>query len=161
MIKDCVEIDLDDMLKVINDGAEAYRGIIPADRWHEPYMGRDELKSEIAAGVVFRGCFDETEGLLGVMGAQPVLDVLLIRHAYIKSDRQRDGLGSALIGDLLAMADRTVLVGTWSAAVWAVGFYQKHGFDLTTTVEKDRLLRRYWDIPERQIETSVVLMKGL
>jgi len=161
MIKDCVESDLDDMQVVINNGAEVYRGIIPADRWHEPYMGRDELNNEIAAGVVFRGWFDETAGLLGVMGAQPVLDVLLIRHAYIKSDRQRDGLGSALIGDLLATADRTVLVGTWAAAVWAVEFYQKHGFDLTTTSEKDRLLRRYWCIPERQIETSVVLMKQL
>ena len=161
MIKDCVETDLDDMLVVINDGAEAYRGIIPADRWHEPYMDRDELNGEIAAGVVFRGWFDETAGLLGVMGAQPVLDVLLVRHAYIKSDRQRDGLGSALIRDLLATADRRILVGTWAAAVWAVEFYKKHGFGLTTTVDKGRLLRCYWRIPERQIETSVVLIKEL
>jgi N-acetylglutamate synthase-like GNAT family acetyltransferase len=99
--------------------------------------------------------------LIGVMGAQPVADVLLIRHAYISTSWQRQGVGSALIGDLLASAAQPVLVGTWAAAVWAIGFYQKHGFDLASEAEKDRLLRLYWRIPERQIETSVVLVKGL
>lgn len=161
MIADCTEADFDDMLAVINDGAEAYRGIIPPDRWHEPYMDWDELGGEISAGVAFRGWFDGTGGLIGVMGAQPVSDVMLIRHSYIRTDWQRRGIGSALIRDLLARADNPVLVGTWAAAVWAVEFYQYHGFAQVSEAEKDRLLRLYWRIPERQIETSVVLAKGL
>jgi GNAT superfamily N-acetyltransferase len=161
MIADCGTADFHDMLAIINEAAEAYRGIIPADRWHDPYMGAEELTGEISAGVTFRGWFDAAAGLVGVMGAQPVDDVLLIRHAYIKIEWQRRGVGSVLIRDLLARAEKPVLVGTWAAAVWAIGFYQKHGFDLTTDAEKDRLLRRYWRIPERQIETSVVLARGL
>jgi GNAT superfamily N-acetyltransferase len=159
MIVDCVEADFDDMLAVINEGAAAYRGIIPPDRWHEPYMGCDELRGEISAGIAFRGWFDVAEGLVGVMGAQPVSDVLLIRHAYVKTKWQRQGVGSALIQDLLARAAQPVLVGTWAAAAWAIGFYQKHGFDLVAEAEKDRLLRLYWHIPDRQIKTSVVLVK--
>ena len=157
MITACQDTDFDTMLAVINDGAEAYRRAIPADRWHDPYMSADDLSGEISAGVAFRGWFDPAAGLIGVMGAQPVLDVILIRHAYVRTDRQRDGIGSALIQDLLARAEKPVLVGTWASAVWAVGFYQKHGFGLVTPEEKDRLLRRYWNIPDRQIETSVVL----
>ena len=149
------------MLAVINEAADAYRGIIPADRWHDPYMGPEELRGEISAGVAFRGEFDTDAGLIGAMGAQPVSDVLLIRHAYIRTDWQRRGVGSSLIADLLARAEKPVLVGTWAAATWAIEFYRKHGFDLATQVEKDRLLRRYWRIPERQIENSVVLVKGL
>lgn len=161
MIADCMDADFDDMLSVINEGAEAYRGIIPADRWHDPYMDRDELAGEISARIAFRGCFEAGAGLIGVMGAQAVSDVILIRHAYVRSGWQRQGIGSALILDLLARAEKPVLVGTWAAAVWAIGFYRKHGFDLVSESEKDRLLRLYWTIPERQIETSVVLVKGL
>jgi GNAT superfamily N-acetyltransferase len=161
MIADCVAADFDDMLAVVNEGAEAYRGIIPADRWHDPYMDSAELRAEFSAGVAFRGSFDAAAGLIGVMGAQPVADVLLIRHAYIRAAWQRRGVGSALIRDLLANAGQPVLVGTWAAAGWAVEFYQKHGFDLVSAAEKDRLLRLYWQIPARQIETSVVLVKGL
>jgi GNAT superfamily N-acetyltransferase len=161
MIADCVDADFDELHAVINEAAEAYRGIIPEDCWHEPYMGAEELSGEISAGVAFRGWFDAAEGLIGVIGAQPVSHVLLIRHAYVRTCRQRRGVGSALIRDLLARSEKPVLVGTWAAAVWAIEFYQKHGFDLTTTAEKERLLRLYWRIPERQIETSVVLVKGL
>lgn len=161
MIADCQAADFDNMLAVINEAAASYRDIIPADRWHDPYMGSAELNGEISAGVSFRGYVDAAAGLIGVMGTQPVSDVLLIRHAYISTSWQRQGIGSALIGDLLASAAQPVLVGTWAAAVWAIGFYQKHGFDLASEAEKDRLLRLYWRIPERQIETSVVLVKGL
>ena len=158
MIRDCLANDFDAMLRVINDGAQAYRGIIPPDRWHEPYMPADELRNEISAGVAFRGWFDDDDtGLVGVMGLQPVEDVLLIRHAYVRTDRRRAGVGSALISDLLERADRPVLIGTWAAASWAVSFYEKHGFELVSESEKNRLLRTYWTIPERQIETSVVL----
>ena len=160
MIADCAAADFDDMLAVINEGAAAYRGIIPVDCWHDPYMNRKELSGEISAGVAFRGHIDAAAGLIGVMGAQKVSDVVLIRHAYIKTTWQRQGIGSALIGDLLARVEKPVLVGTWAAAVWAIGFYQKQGFDLASEAEKDRLLRLYWRIPERQIENSVVLVKG-
>lgn len=159
MIEDCSAADCAGMLAVINEAASVYRGVIPADCWHDPYMSEDELDDEISAGVAFRGWFDQDAGLIGVMGAQPVQDVLLIRHAYVRPDWQGRNIGSALIHDLLAGADRQVLVGTWAAASWAVGFYQKHGFELTAPAEKDRLLRRYWTIPDRQIETSVVLVK--
>lgn len=157
MIRDCGTADSDVILKIVNDAAEAYRDVIPADRWHEPYMGAGELRAEIAAGVAFRGWQDEAAGLVGVMGTQDVADVLLIRHAYVRSAWRRRGIGSRLIEDALARADRPVLVGTWAAASWAVAFYEKHGFAVTPAAEKDRLLRTYWTIPERQIETSVVL----
>lgn len=157
MIRDCLASDFDTMLEVINDGAQAYKGIIPVDRWHEPYMSADALSSEIAAGVSFRGWFDADERLTGVMGLQPVEDVLLIRHAYVRTDRRRSGIGSALIVDLLGRVNRPLLIGTWAAASWAVTFYQKHGFELVSNSEKNRLLRTYWTIPDRQIDTSVVL----
>ena len=144
------------MLAIINDAAVAYRGVIPADRWHEPYMPASELDREIAAGVVFWGYEDGGE-LLGVMGIQAVDDVDLIRHAYVRPGNQRGGIGGALIGHLMQSATRPVLVGTWAAAEWAIAFYRRHGFEQVTPEEKTRLLRRYWDIPERQIETSVVL----
>ena len=157
MIRDCLATDFDAMLRVINDGAQAYRGIIPPDRWHDPYMPADELRKEISAGVAFRGWFGDDTLLVGVMGLQPVEDVLLIRHAYVRTDRRRAGVGSALIRDLLERANRPVLIGTWAAASWAVAFYEKHDFELVSESEKNRLLRTYWTIPERQIETSVVL----
>ncbi len=141
---------------VINDGAAAYRGVIPADRWHEPYMPLEALRAEIAAGVAFWGLRREGE-LVAVMGLQPVADVTLIRHAYTRTAAQGQGLGSALLEHLVRQSDRPVLVGTWKASTWAVRFYQRHGFELVSDQEKDVLLRRYWSIPERQIEESVVL----
>lgn len=160
MIRDCDAADFETVLQIVNDGASAYRGVIPADRWHEPYMTASALRAEVAAGVAFRGWEDDGAGLVAVMGAQPVADVLLIRHAYVRTAWQRRGLGSRLIRDLLAGAHQPVLVGTWAAAGWAVAFYRKHGFILTTDAEKDRLLKTYWTVPARQIESSVVLRYG-
>jgi GNAT superfamily N-acetyltransferase len=144
------------MLAIINAAAEAYRGVIPADRWHDPYMPADELDREIAAGVTFWGYEDGGE-LLGVMGIQPVRDVTLIRHAYVAPGTQRRGIGGALLEHLVRPAERPLLVGTWADAEWAISFYRRHGFELVSPEEKTRLLKTYWTIPERQIETSVVL----
>jgi N-acetylglutamate synthase-like GNAT family acetyltransferase len=153
----CADADVPAMLAIINDAAQAYRGVIPADRWHEPYLPEAELRAEIAAGVVFWGA--EREGrLIGVMGLQDVQDVALIRHAYVATVERRRGTGGALLRHLLAQTDRPILVGTWAAASWAIRFYERHGFALTSPAEKERLLRRYWSIPDRQIETSVVLV---
>ena len=140
---------------IINDAAVAYRGVIPDDRWHEPYMSEEELEAEIAAGVRFLGWYAAPDTLLGVMGAQDVRDVTLIRHAYVLSASQRAGIGSALIAALIESTRRPLLVGTWKAATWAVGFYERHGFRLVE--DTATVLRRYWSIPDRQIETSVVL----
>jgi GNAT superfamily N-acetyltransferase len=144
------------VLAFVNAAAEAYRGIIPADRWHEPYMDAGELDREIAAGVAFWGYEDDGE-LVGVMGIQPVRDVDLIRHAYVRPGRQRGGVGGALLRHLRETTERPMLVGTWAAADWAIRFYERHGFELVTPEQKTELLRAYWSIPERQIETSVVL----
>jgi GNAT superfamily N-acetyltransferase len=142
--------------EIINAAAEAYRGVIPADRWHDPYMSSQELVSEIAAGIVFWGY--ELEGaVVGVMGIQPVRDVDLIRHAYVRPGSQRHGVGAALITHIRALSTRRVLVGTWAAATWAVSFYQRHGFALVSSDQKVALLKSYWTIPERQIQASVVL----
>jgi GNAT superfamily N-acetyltransferase len=155
-IRLCRADERDAIVEIVNAAAEAYRGVIPADRWHEPYMPRHELDAEIAAGVEFWGC--EADGaLIGVMGIQPVRDVDLIRHAYVAPGSQRLGVGGALIDHLMRSATRRVLVGTWAAAEWAIEFYRRHGFVQVSPEDKTRLLRRYWDIPERQIETSVVL----
>ncbi len=156
MIRPCGPGDRDAVLAVINDAAQAYRGVIPPDRWHEPYMSRDELEREVAHGVVFSGWFEDGE-LIGVMGVQPVDEVTLIRHAYVRTDRQRAGIGSTLLDHLLAGTRTPVLIGTWAAARWAIAFYERHGFRVVDEETKDRLLRRYWSIPDRQIETSVVL----
>lgn len=147
------------MLAIINNAAERYRGVIPADRWHDPYFSASYLASEIAAGVRFSGYKADGE-LLGVMGVQEVGDVTLIRHAYVSPKAQRAGIGGKLLRALLATADRPVLIGTWADAGWAIAFYEKHGFASVSAEEKTRLLRRYWDIPERQVETSVVLAKN-
>jgi GNAT superfamily N-acetyltransferase len=145
------------ILHVINDAAEAYRGIIPEDRWKEPYMSAEELREEIESGVEFYGWMEDNV-LVAVMGIQPVNDVTLIRHAYVLTNRQRRGIGEKLLRHLLSLARTSeVLVGTWEAAYWATRFYEKHGFRLVTREEKDMLLRKYWNIPDRQIETSVVL----
>ena len=157
MIRKLLRTDFDAMLSVINDGAQAYKGIIPADRWKEPYMSADELEEELKAGVTFFG-WEENETLVGVMGIQPVQDTTLIRHAYVRTQYQRRGIGSRLLEHLLQLAKTPeILVGTWADASWAIRFYEKYGFTLVSTEEKDRLLRRYWSIPERQIETSIVL----
>lgn len=156
MIRQCTEADFNAMLAVINDGAWAYRGVIPADRWKEPYMPPAELRREIADGVTFSGCL-LGDKLAGVMGVQPVRDVTLIRHAYVRRAYWRRGIGSALLRALLGDRARPYLVGTWAAADWAIAFYRAHGFVLETPEETARLLRRYWSIPARQVETSVVL----
>ena len=144
------------MLAIVNDAAVAYRGVIPADRWHDPYMPESELREEIAAGVEFWG-LDSDAGLIGVMGVQPVRDVDLIRHAYVRPDKQRHGVGADLIEHIRRRSARRMLVGTWAAASWAISFYQRHGFELVPPPRAAELLRTYWTIPERQIETSVVL----
>ncbi len=144
------------MLAIINDAARAYRGVIPADRWHEPYMSASELETQIAEGVVFWVADDEGR-MSGVMGIQDKGDVALVRHAYVASTTQRSGVGTRLLRHIENLVDKPILIGTWAAASWAIQFYQRNGFTLVTAAEKDRLLRKYWSIPERQIETSVVL----
>jgi GNAT superfamily N-acetyltransferase len=156
MIRRCVDSDFEVMWAIINDGAQAYKGIIPADRWTEPYMSQEKLRHEIADGVEFWGC-EEAGTLLGVMGIQNVLDVTLIRHAYVCTASRNLGIGGQLLSHLRELASDPLLIGTWADAVWAIRFYQKHGFELVEPLEKDRLLKKYWTIPERQIETSVVL----
>ena len=155
-IRLCGEPDLATILAIVNDAAVAYRGVIPPDRWHDPYMPESELREEIAAGVEFWG-LDTDEGLVGVMGVQPVRDVDLIRHAYVRPDKQRHGVGAELIEYLRRRSARRMLVGTWAAATWAISFYQRHGFELVPRARTAAVLRSYWTIPERQIETSVVL----
>ena len=156
MIRPCRDDERAAILAVVNAAAEAYRGVIPADRWHEPYMPAPELDAEIAAGVAFSG-YEDGGALVGVMGVQPVGDVALIRHAYVMPERQREGIGAALLAHLLRSTSRPLLVGTWAAADWAIRFYRGHGFELVSSERKAALLRTYWTIPERQIETSVVL----
>ena len=157
MIRHCTPNDFDRILAIINEAAQAYRGIIPDDRWKDPYMPAEELADEIAAGVVFDGYEIAGTGLVGLMGVQTVEDVTLIRHAYVAPGHQRSGIGSTLLTALCARLDRPVLVGTWATADWAIAFYRRHGFKPVPAQEKSTLLRRYWTIPERQIETSVVL----
>jgi len=155
-LRDCVSDDFPAILAVINAAAEAYRGVIPPDCWHDPYMSRDALRAELAAGVAFSG-YEADGGLRGVMGLQAVADVDLIRHAYVLPECQRHGIGGALLRHLRRQRTRRILVGTWAAAAWAIDFYQRHGFVLVAPAAKVTLLRTYWTIPDRQIETSVVL----
>ena len=156
MIRLCRDDEFDTIWAIINDAASAYQGVIPADRWHDPYMSREELRRQMDEGVVFWGYEDDGE-LAGVMGIQPVQDVTLIRHAYVRTARRNGGIGGKLLAHLRTLTHRPVLIGTWAAATWAVAFYEKHGFRKVTPQEKDRLLRKYWRIPDRQVETSVVL----
>ena len=144
------------IVAIVNAAAEAYRGVIPADRWHEPYMPMRELDGEIAAGVAFWG-YEADGALVGIMGVQSVRDVDLIRHAYVSPGNQRRGVGSALLEHLARRSTRRMLVGTWAAADWAIRFYRRHGFELVSPERKTALLETYWTIPARQIETSVVL----
>lgn len=155
-LRDCVTDDFPAILAIINAAAEAYRGVIPSDCWHDPYMSRDALRAELAAGVAFSG-YEADGGLRGVMGRQAVADVDLIRHAYVLPEYQRHGIGGALLRHLRRQGTRRILVGTWAAAAWAIDFYQRHGFALVAPAAKATLLRTYWTIPDRQIETSVVL----
>lgn len=156
MVRPCGNSDLQAIEAVINEAARVYRGVIPADCWHEPYMTGSALKAEIEAGVNFWG-WDESDTLLGVMGIQHVREVTLIRHAYVRTAHQGRGIGSALLNFLADRATGPLLVGTWAAAVWAIRLYERHGFRLVSPAEKDRLLAAYWSIPLRQKETSVVL----
>jgi GNAT superfamily N-acetyltransferase len=145
-----------EVLSIINEAAERYRGVIPDDRWHEPYMDSAEFGRELIAGVAFWGV-DHEDRLAGVMGVQPVKDVDLIRHAYVRPALQGQGIGTRLLARLAGQNTRPVLVGTWAAAEWAIGFYRRHGFDLVDPQETRSLLQTYWSVPDRQIETSVVL----
>jgi GNAT superfamily N-acetyltransferase len=155
-IRVCRDGDFDEMLAIINDAAHAYRGVIPADRWQEPYLSGTDLRREIDGGVVFWGA-EMGGALVGVMGIQDVADVTLIRHAYVRTAVRGRGIGGRLIAHLKSLARRPMLVGTWAAASWAIRFYERHGFERVNPEEKNRLLQKYWTIPSRQIETSVVL----
>lgn len=155
-IRVCRDDERAAILAIINTAAEAYRGVIPPDRWHEPYIDSRELGREIAAGVRF-WAYEADGGLIGAMGIQPIDDVDLIRHAYVLPDHQRQGVGAALLGHLRAGSARPMFVGTWAAADWAIRFYRRNGFELVSPERKTELLRTYWTIPDRQIEASVVL----
>jgi GNAT superfamily N-acetyltransferase len=155
-IRRCRDDERGTILAIVNSAAEAYRGIIPDDCWHEPYMPAGELDDEIAARVAFWG-FERDGVLLGVMGIQPVCDVDLIRHAYVLPACQRQGVGAALLAHLRQLSTRRMLIGTWAAADWAVRFYRRHGFEPVPPERKTALLKTYWTVPDRQIETSVVL----
>jgi len=156
MIRRCTETEFSAILEIVNDAAQAYRGAIPADCWKEPYMPAQELRHELASGVVFWG-YEENGELVGVMGVQDVADVTLVRHAYVCTPHRRRGIGAALLFHLRKLAEKPILIGTWKAATWAVHFYQKHGFRVLPEEEKNRLLRKYWTISDLQIETSLVL----
>src|SRR2546423_964995 len=148
--------DFDSILAIVNDASRAYQGVIPADRWHEPYMSADELQREIGEGVVF-WVAEEDARVTGVMGIQDKGDVALVRHAYVAPTTQRSGVGTRLLQHVEGLVDKPILIGTWAAASWAVDFYRRNGYAVVGTIDKDRLLRTYWSIPDRQIETSVVL----
>ena len=156
-VRKSIAEDFEGILAVINDGAQAYRGVIPDDCWHEPYMPAADLANEIAAGVEFWVAEEEEARLSGVMGIQDRGDVALVRHAYVSTERQKKGVGTALLRHVLGLTPKPVLIGTWAAASWAIDFYRRNGFTLLPESDKVRLLRRYWTISPRQIETSVVL----
>jgi len=155
-IRRCVPAEVPEICAIVNDAAQAYKGVIPADCWHEPYMPLDELKRQIAEGVVF-WCCGEGAAIDGVMGIQDRGEVSLIRHAYVRTALRRTGIGETLLRYLEGTTDKPVLIGTWRAASWAIGFYEKNGYRLLEREETERLLRRYWSISQRQVETSVVL----
>jgi N-acetylglutamate synthase-like GNAT family acetyltransferase len=159
MIRKGTDEDFNDIYAIINDAAIAYKGVIPPDRWHEPYMTKEELKAEIEDGVQF-SCYVDDQEILGVMGIQDKGDVKLIRHAYVRTKQRQKGIGTVLLQELINNSTKPILIGTWKAADWAIRFYEKHGFCLVGEEEKNRLLKKYWTIPERQVETSVVLVDG-
>ena len=156
MIRQCNDRDFKIIYSIINDAARVYKDVIPGDRWKEPYMSKDELQHQINEGVVFWG-YEEDGELIGVMGIQHVQDVSLIRHAYVRPEKQNRSIGQELLFELYSQIDRPTLIGTWAGAVWAIQFYEKNGFKIVSQQEKNRLLEKYWSIPARQVETSVVL----
>ncbi|HDQ03733.1 MAG TPA: N-acetyltransferase [Deltaproteobacteria bacterium] len=159
MIRQCTQKDFEEILAIINDAAQAYKGVIPDDCWHEPYMPGDYLRHEMDDGVHFWG-WEESGQLTGIMGIQDKVDFTLIRHAYVHTAWRNKGIGSQLLKNLQTMTDKTILIGTWAAATWAISFYEKNGYRLVSTEEKNFLLKKYWKIPARQTETSVVLVAG-
>ena len=159
LIRESVDADGAAILALVNDAAQAYRGVIPVDRWREPYMSTDELEKEISGGIVF-WMVEEERRLLGVMGIQDKGDVALVRHAYVAPTIQRKGVGTRLLRHVEGLTGKPILIGTWASASWAIEFYQRNGFTLVPNRDKDRLLRTYWSIPARQVETSVVLADG-
>jgi len=156
MIRQCKKSDFNALVEIINEASQAYKEIIPDDRWNDPYMPAEELRTEIEDGVVFWG-FEKDGMLLGVMGIQDNGDVTLIRHAYVRKSDQKLGIGTNLLHYLEGLTDKLILIGTWATASWAISFYKKNGYALVSEEEKNRLLRKYWSIPERQVETSIVL----
>jgi N-acetylglutamate synthase-like GNAT family acetyltransferase len=157
MIRKGTDEDFEEIFDIINDAAMAYKGVIPPDRWHEPYMTKEELKAQIEDGVRF-SCYVDNDEIIGVMGIQDKTDVELIRHAYVRTRQRNKGVGTLLLRELIKDSTKPILIGTWRAADWAICFYEKHGFCLVDEEEKNRLLKKYWAIPDRQVETSVVLV---
>ena len=157
MIRKGTDEDFEAIFHTINDAASAYKGVIPADRWHEPYMTKEELKAQIEDGVEF-SCYVDNNEIIGVMGIQDKKEVALIRHAYVRTQQRNKGIGTLLLRELIKDATKPILIGTWKAADWAISFYEKQGFCLVEESEKNRLLKKYWAISDRQIETSVVLV---
>src|SRR5438128_1670796 len=157
MIRKGTDEDFEEIFNIINDAAIAYKGVIPPDRWHEPYMTKDDLQGQLADGVRFF-CYVDNNQVIGVMGIQNRMEVVLIRHAYVRTNQRNTGIGTMLLQELIRDEKKPILIGTWKAANWAIRFYEKNGFRLVDEVEKNRLLKRYWAIPDRQIETSVVLV---
>lgn len=156
MIRKSTDEDFEEIFDIINDAATAYKGVIPPDQWHEPYMTREELKAQIEEGVRF-SCYVDGDKLVGVMGIQDKSEVELIRHAYVRTKRRNGGVGSRLLRELIKSSAKPILIGTWKAASWAISFYEKQGFRLVDEEEKNRLLKKYWTIPDRQVQTSIVL----
>jgi N-acetylglutamate synthase-like GNAT family acetyltransferase len=156
MIRKCAQQELSVVYEIINDAAQAYKGVIPEDRWHEPYMPMEELEQEIDDGVEFWG-YEEAGDLTGVMGLQDKGDVYLIRHAYVRSSSRNRGIGAKILRHLEQVTNKPTLVGTWADATWAIRFYEKNGYRLLSRPQTERLLKKYWKIPERQVVTSVVL----
>ena len=156
MIRKCLVTEIDTIYQIINDASIAYKGHIPPDRWKEPYMTMDELKHEISEGISFF-CYEDDGEILGVMGVQDVMDVRLIRHAYVRTTKRKGGIGTQLLHFLTDSQEKPILIGTWKDASWAINFYLKNGFRQVTEEEKNVLLKKYWNIPERQVETSIVL----
>lgn len=156
MIRQCKESDFNALFEIINDAAQSYKGMIPEDRWNEPYMPFKELMREIEDGVAFWG-WEHDGQMLGVMGIQDKGDVTLIRHSYVRTQSQKMGIGTKLLQHLESMTEKPILIGTWAASSWAISFYEKNGYTLVSEEEKNRLLGNYWSIPKRQMETSVVL----
>jgi GNAT superfamily N-acetyltransferase len=156
MIRKCTHEEMVAICAIINDAARAYKGVIPQDRWHEPYMPLEELRQEMARGVDFWG-FETGGALLGVMGIQDRGEVDLIRHAYVRTRSRNRGIGSELLRHLERLTPKPILIGTWADAAWAIRFYQRHGYRVLGRPETEVLLKKYWSIPERQVATSVVL----